>query len=146
MEEFKDALSKAVHFIMHKDRTKQEVVRRLQKEEYSSETIEKVMEYLEENKYINDRRYAEYYVTCYCDRRSLKRIKMELRNKGISDDIINRYLESCSNEEAITRVLEKQMRRFSVSSLNELTYEQRSRVLQAMVRQGYDLDLVKRNF
>ena len=62
--EYKRALNKALVLIGHNDRTAYEVKARLIQNGFSEDTAVQVTEFLINERYINDRRYAEYYVVC----------------------------------------------------------------------------------
>ena len=91
--EYKRALNKALVLIGHNDRTAYEVKARLIQNGFSEDTAVQVTEYLINERYINDRRYAEYYVVCYSSKRSISRIRRELLSKGIDKDIVDDVLD-----------------------------------------------------
>ena len=108
--EYKRALNKALVLIGHNDRTAYEVKARLIQNGFSEDTAVQVTEYLINERYINDRRYAEYYVVCYSSKRSISRIRRELISKGIDKDIVDDVLDECDDTEAFYKALEKQLR------------------------------------
>ena len=59
--EYKRALSIALRFISHSDRTEYEVRRRLEKEELDENIIEDVISKLLNERFLNDARYAKDY-------------------------------------------------------------------------------------
>lgn len=146
--EYKRALSIALRFISHSDRTEYEVRRRLEKEELDENFIEDVISKLLNERFLNDARYAEYYITCYRDRRSKKRIISDLKGKGIDESIIMNSFDSIVSEEpkAVYKALEKQLMKRGIEDADSMTYEDKSKIYAALFRQGFDADEINRAF
>lgn len=93
--EKKDKLQgKIMKFIMYKKRTEKEVVEKFKNED--KDLLEETIEKLKELGYINDREYIE---RCANEAMSLKNLsifelKYKLYSKGISDSLIDEYIES----------------------------------------------------
>lgn len=85
--------SKALNFISYRIRSKKEVYTKLKKEDVPEEHIDKIISKLEEDKYINDYRFAKAFFESKTriNKWSNKRIEYELIQKGISKDIINEF-------------------------------------------------------
>ena len=135
--EYKRALNKALVLIGHNDRTAYEVKARLIQNGFSEDTAVKVTEYLINERYINDRRYAEYYVVCYSSKRSISRIRRELLSKGIDKDIVDDVLDECDDTEAFNKALEKQLRKRGISDISEADYMTRKKIADSLYRQGF---------
>ena len=135
--DYKQALNKALVFINYKDRTCHEVREKLSKEDYQEDIIEEVIGFLCNDGFLNDRRYAEYYVVCYENRRSRYRIKTELRFKGISDDIISEVLLDSNESQAYEKALSKQLAKYGLSDIEEADYQTKSKIFASLYRQGY---------
>ena len=61
-EESKKAAEKAMSLLLHKDRTRQELIQRLYQAGFSEAASEEAIQYVEQFGYINDRRYVENYI------------------------------------------------------------------------------------
>lgn len=102
--------------------------------ELSDENINKVLERLEERGYIDDEKFAKYYL----ENRNLKKgisekkMRIELKSKGISEDIIQSvFLENPRNEEEeIKKIIEKKRKKYDDEKL-----------VSYLVRQGFDYQL-----
>lgn len=94
-EVYDAAKSAAVNYMALKLRTSCETRQKLAELGYQEDTIGKVIENLIEIDYINDFRYAVKYISekTKLHPKSSKMLSMELRHKGISDDIIGNALE-----------------------------------------------------
>lgn len=104
--------------------------------EIQTSAIELVMERLIERGYVDDLRFAEYYVENRFTKKgiSTKRLKMELAKKHIAGDIIDQVMQdSARNEEGeLRKMIEKKRARYDDEKL-----------LAYLVRQGFDYQLVK---
>lgn len=100
---FREAKSKAVHYLSLKLRTEQEVSKRLKEYGYDNECIEKVITELKAIGYINNKLYAQKYVF---DRSKLKPLskqmmKKELIARGISEETADEVLEDWKVEDSV---------------------------------------------
>ena len=91
-----------------------------------------VMERLCERGYVDDERFAQLWLENRSLRKgaSLKKLKLELKAKGISDDIIERCLaESPRNErEELRKMIERKAKRYS----------DEQKLIQYLLRQGFN--------
>ena len=106
------------------------------------EIIELVVSRLESQNYINDRDFARYFIENRHQNKgiSTKRLIQELKNKGISSEIIEQALidgDSGSlirdEEEEIEKMIKKQLRKTS----------DRQKLIAYLARQGFSYDLIK---
>jgi len=109
--------------------------------ELREDTMNLVLERLIEKGHIDDAKFAQYFVE---NRRlskgiSQRRLKMELRQKGIKDNLIQQVVDSTerTEEEEILKVIRKKRGKYDDTKL-----------IAYLVRQGFDLqksrDAVKR--
>ena len=98
--EFQNALGAALGFISYRPRSTREVDRKLSLK-FSPEVIGRVTDWLLENKYLDDKRFAVQWKD-YRDRlrpRSLRMIQRELSMMGVSEDIVNDLVNDVDEEE-----------------------------------------------
>ena len=102
------------------------------KEGVSESLIEPVMERLCERGYVDDERFAQLWLEnrSVSKGASMKKLKLELRTKGISEDIISRCLEeSPRNErEELRKMIARKSKR----------YADEQKLIQYLVRQGFN--------
>ncbi len=108
------ARSAAVSFLAMKLRTAYEVSQKLSDMGYGEAIIEKVIDNLKEINYIDDYNYACKYISekSKLKPKSVKLLSMELKQKGITDDIINNTFENFELDEGEV-ALELLRKRFS---------------------------------
>ena len=106
------------------------------------EMIQEVVSRLESQNYINDQDFARYFIENRHQNKgiSTKRLIQELKNKGISNEIIEQTLidndsgDLVRNEEVeIEKMIKKQLRKTS----------DRQKIIAYLARQGFSYDLIK---
>ena len=85
-EEQKNARRKAMLLLEHMDRTEKGLSDRLRQAGFSAEATEDAMNYVRSYGYLNDRRYAENYISFRMSTKSRQKILQELHwsSKGCS--------------------------------------------------------------
>ena len=109
-----DAFYVAVDYLNKKLRTKAEIIKYLNKKEYSTKDIDKTIKILEERNLIND----TFVATCYMNDQinfNLKgpyKIKEELEHLGVSKDIIDSVIDYHDEryQENIKKIINKKVK------------------------------------
>lgn len=98
--------------------------------------LEQVLSRLIEKHYIDDQKFAEYYVENRFVNKgiSAKRMRMELTKKGIDSSIIDAVLNTTARNEAdeIKKIITKKINRYDEQKLTSY-----------LLRQGFDYELVR---
>lgn len=104
--------------------------------EIDSAVAELVVQRLIEKGYLDDRKFAEYYVENRYVRKGIsqKRLRMEMRNKGVDTGIIEAALEKIprDEDEEIAKVIAKKRRKYNDFQL-----------VGYLVRQGFNFQKAK---
>lgn len=134
----------ALHYIGYKMRTTQEIRRKLQEKEYSSDMIDEVMAFLEKYGYADDREYCEKYIR---ERLRLRpksgyALRMELRQKGVAAGTIEEVLAETEIDEAGDALgwLQKKARGWPPDE------KEKKRLQDFLLRKGYSYDVVREAF
>lgn len=100
----------------------------------NSELIDTIVERLKAKKYLDDRRFAEFWVENRFVKKgvSRKRLQMELMKKGISREIIDEVLNARNDEEEILKIIVKKRTKYTDEKL-----------IQYLCRQGFSYELVR---
>ena len=98
--------------------------------EFSSQIINRLIE----KGYVDDRRFAEYYVENRFVKKGIsrKRLKMELMKKGISREIIEEVLDGRNDEEEIDKIIAKKRTKYDDEKL-----------ISYLCRQGFSYQLAQ---
>nr|MBR6778114.1 RecX family transcriptional regulator [Clostridia bacterium] len=134
------ALDKALHFLSATRKTEREIRAYLTKKGYLPAVIEYVIEKLREYGFINDGEYAEAYTESAAKRKGGRLIRMELKNKGLSDEAIDGALSELDSEqelETAKKILEKYMRG---KTADKATLQKAYRYLMS---KGFDYEVAK---
>jgi regulatory protein len=140
----KRALDRALLILSYRDRSSLELSQKLNKAGFSEEVIFETIASLKKYGYVNDRNFSKSWAQSRANAKlyGQKRIRQELIEKGLSEDIINdTFSEIALNESEIERALRLAQKK--LSSLNGLEKRTAFRRLgQYLFRKGYSTDIV----
>lgn len=106
------------------------------KKVYDKSLIPPIISRLKDRGYVSDETFAKYYIENRFIKKGIskKRLRLELRQKGIASDIIARaLLETPRNESAeIAKIIEKKRNK----------YTDEVKLKQYLMRQGFSLDAI----
>ena len=99
-----------------------------------SEFSESIIQRLLDKKYLDDYKFAEWYVENKFVKKGIskKRLKMELMKKGVAREIVDEVIDDRDDEEEIRKVIAKKRAKYDDEKL-----------MGYLVRQGFSYDLVK---
>jgi regulatory protein len=95
----KEAMRKAMHLLMNRDRSEQELRDRLAQAGFEEPETEEALAYVKSYGYVNDRRYAENYVISAGGKKSRRMLRSFLEEKGVADDLIEAALDQLPEDE-----------------------------------------------
>lgn len=127
------ALAKAIKYIGTNLKTAKQLRDYLRKKDYNPNTINYVMDKLIEYNYLDDENYARAYVLTYSTKYGKLKLKSQLKGKGVSDEIIDKYLDT-ANIDSIKKVALKYMKN------REFTYENCQKLSRFLYSRGYEFD------
>ena len=101
-------------------------------------SVEQVLDRLIEKKYINDEKFARFWIENRNQRKgsSIKKLKSELFSKGVSSEIIEQILENSkrNDSEEIQKIIAKKAKK----------YADEKKLVAYLARQGFSYDEIKR--
>ncbi len=99
IEEYDNLKTKVLKYVLYKKRTEQEVRQKFA--ENTGNLLEDVIEYLKQEKYIDDKSYIQRSVNEYIALKnlSIKELTYKLYAKGLSKSLIDDYV--CENKEKL---------------------------------------------
>ncbi len=120
------AFERAVKYATARPRTKREIKTYLKEKGYLPEMIAEVTAKLNEYGFIDDFRYARDYVAAYVKKLGVKRIKMDLKARGVCTEAIDAATEDVEDQrEEAFAAAEKYIRthsRFDIHKLKNYLY------------------------
>ncbi|MGM9550696.1 MAG: regulatory protein RecX [Clostridia bacterium] len=128
----KDYAAKLLSFC---DRSEKEIREKILKKGYSQEECEEAVEFCREYGYIDDIRFANHFVHDCVEIKKYGafRIRMELKRRGISDEIIEDALSSIENEKDILKA--EMERRFPCADFSDMKVK--NKIFGYFSRRGY---------
>ncbi len=154
--DFEELYNKALRFLSHRPRSEKEIRDRL-KIKYKKlniknleSIIDNVITELKEQKFIDDEEFARWWIEqrTRFKPRSLKLIKIELRQKGISQELQEKVINDLGlmindDLEQAKRLVEKRIKRFrnKFGMTREEIYQKLGRFLAS---KGFDWDTIKK--
>lgn len=101
-----------------------------------SEFSEEILAQLVSKGYVDDRRFAEFWVENRFVKKgvSRRRLKMELMKKGVAREIIDEVLDGRNDEEELRKMIAKKRAKYS----------EPEKLMAYLVRQGFSYDLVRK--
>lgn len=140
-DDFEAARERAMRQLARRPYSSAEVARFLRRHKHSDESIARVLEYLDQRKYVDDEAFAGYWVEQRESFRPRSRLalRQELSQKGLSSDLISQALETVDETTAARRLAEKQARRWQHLPEEEFT----QKVAGYLQRQGFPYSVVQ---
>ncbi len=137
-EEFTDAKEKVLNFISYRERSRKEIKDYLSNKGISLVITNKVLNDLENANLIDDRRFAVVWIK---NRNKINPkgnfvLKMELKEKGIEENEIEKLLEDVDEKENVRKVLNKAVKKYGekISS--------KKKILGYLQRRGFSINTV----
>ena len=78
---------RAMNLLQKRSYTREGLRRKLEEGKYPEQVINEALDYVASYRYIDDDRYAEEYIRCYCENRSKRRIMQDLYAKGVNKEV-----------------------------------------------------------
>ena len=141
LDEAKVALAKAKSTVFRlfkfRPRSEREIINKLKGKKLPNDTIATAIEHFKKIDYINDRRFAQMWAVSRLTRNGINRIRLELKQKGIAEEIIQETIgnipEDYSEIETVLTVAKKQLRKYERLDPDK----QKRRLYEYLLRRGF---------
>jgi regulatory protein len=136
--------NKAMDLLARREHSEQELRQKLKTREYDADAIDEVLQALKENRLQSDERFTESYVNHRFNAGvGPLKIRYELRQKGVSDGLVDEFLEPLSDQwdELMTR---QRIRKYGASIPND--YAERMKQARFLQNRGFSPESVMRLF
>lgn len=136
------ALAALMRLCARSEKSSGDALRLMRTWEVAEGARQSVLQKLIDQRFIDDRRYAEAYTR---EKSSLagwgkRKIALQLRQKGVSRDIVDEVIASLNTDEQSERLADK-LRRKMRSTKAASQYELRGKLLRYALSLGYDYDM-----
>ena len=141
-DEFMKCKSSALKIVERSYKTEKEIVNKLISKDYSKESINRVVEFLKEYNFINDRSYVKMYVKDKINSQGKNKIKYNLKRKGISDELINEELSKIDYEDSKDGAIALAQKKYNELQRRESDkYKLSQKLYRFLISKGYNYDL-----
>lgn len=141
-EEVRKAKEKAMRLLLQQDRTEKELRDRLYRAGFSETASEAAMQYVSGFGYLDDRRYAENYISFHKGRRSRKEISFKLKNKGVPPEILSMAMEGYEIEDESVAIEHLIQKKIKGQRLSDMEYTQLNKITAYLARKGFSFPVI----
>jgi len=139
--EVKSAFEKSLNYLGRRMYTKKELIERLTQKGYIKEVAERVIEKLEEYRYIDDKLFAKQFFQSN-GHLSKRVIQGKLIQKGVANDIISDIIEERTGESEFELCLLQAKKYLKSKEVNDIKDIQKMQA--SLARKGFDFDTIKK--
>lgn len=93
------AFEKAVDYLARSMKTEKQICQYLEKKGYSAPVVQHVVDKLKNYRYVDDDQYAQMYVRQNAVRKGQRRLRVELQQKGVQEEIVQQATQIDEQEE-----------------------------------------------
>ena len=141
LHQYPRALNQAVSMLARRPCSKGEISRNLNHHHYIDEVIELVIYKLEKEKLLDDQDFSELWVQNRIEKYGVRRIRQELRHKGISEETADEALSRISDEQQLKNATAFAVKAWSTARSGEDPRKSRQKIIASLVRKGYNWDI-----
>lgn len=141
-DEREAALQRALHFISFRPRTEREVRQNLEKAGLPAEVIEETLTRLQEQRLIDDSRFAEFWIdnrTTFRPR-SERLLTQELRQRGLTEPVIHEAILAAAIDEQAAAYQAAQKRSRRLAGLERQAFRQK--LGSFLARRGFNYETI----
>ena len=143
LHQYPRALNQAVAMLARRPCSKGEISQNLRRHRYADDVIGLVIYKLEKENLLNDQEFSELWVQQRSRKYGSRRIRQELRTKGVPESTAEEALSSLSEEEMLESATALAAKAWSKVIPGEDPRKTRQRIISSLVRKGFDWDLAR---
>ena len=143
LRQYPRALNQAVAMLARRPCSKGEISQNLRRHRYADDVIGLVICKLEKENLLNDQEFSELWIQQRSRKYGSRRIRQELRTKGVPESTAEEALSSLSEEEMLESATVLDAKAWSKAKPGEDLRKTRQRIIASLVRKGFDWDLAK---
>lgn len=131
----KRAKTRCLYLLKSMDRTEHQLRSKLRQGDYPAKVIDAAIEYVRGYHYIDDTRYAEYYINARKGSKSRRQITQDLLQKGVSKEVIEDIFSRLAPADE-TAMIKKWVEKKRVD-LKEADHKELNRLYAFLMRKGF---------
>lgn len=139
------ALEKAKWYCSFQERCKQHVINRLIAWKVEKKYFDSIIEKLEDDDFLNEKRFAEAYVRGKFSQKRWGKIKItaQLYQLGVAKKWIDKALQNEINEEEYKKTLHYLAEKKEAQLISETATERKTKLFRYLASKGYETDLIQ---
>lgn len=131
---------RALRLLARREHSRFELARKLEQAGFAAGDIAPLLDAFEEKNWLSDRRFAESYVADHRARAGSVKLAYDLRQRGVSDTLIELVLSE-SRDSELERAREVWQKKFGTPPANA---QDKARQMRFMQNRGFTLDIFSR--
>lgn len=137
---------RALNLLKNRDYTEKQLREKLLGGGYPESVADRAVEYVKSFRYIDDLRYAENYLSSFSGRKSLRRMEQDLRQRGISGEIIEQAVESWQRQDGGQDELQMACALLEKKHYDKNTGDRRQqqRLYQFLTYRGFSSEVIRK--
>jgi regulatory protein len=141
LDRYQRCFNAALHFLGYRPRSEAEIRQRLQRHGYDTENIDKALARLKEQGLVDDIAFAQFWRENRetFSPRSRRLTKLELKRKGLSNEIIEEVISQIDDKDNAYRAALNRSRRLSLTDYQDF----RQRLGSYLGRRGFNYGIIK---
>ncbi len=133
----------ALHFLERSFKSSKQVVDKLIAKEFDSKSIDRVMEFLRQYDFVNDKRFVELFIKEKIKTSGKNKIKYTLMRKSLPKELINEALSKITSEQQLkTALLLGEKRMCTLAKSEKDSKKLYKKTADYLLRSGYDYGIV----
>lgn len=133
----------ALHFLERSAKSTKQVEDKLTAKEFDIKTIDRVVDFLKQYEFIDDKRYVELFIKEKIKSYGKNKIKFTLLKKYLPKDLINEGLSKITSKQQLQIALQLGEKRMATLSKSEKdTKKLYKKTADYLIRNGYDFQIV----
>jgi regulatory protein len=133
----------ALHFLEKSFKSAKQVVDKLSAKEFDIKTIDRVMEFLKQYGFIDDKRFVELFVKEKIKSTGKNKIKFTLIKKGLPEELIKDELNKINSEQQLEVALQLGEKKVRILSKSENdTKKLYKKTADYLIRNGYNFEII----
>ena len=134
----------ALKIIERSYKTKKEMIKRLLEKGYALEEVNETLKFLEEYNFINDESYTKAFINDRTKTQGKQKIKYALKNKGVSDEIIEEELSKLDMEKEKENANILALKKYNILIKRESDkYKKKKKIIRFLISRGYNYEVAK---
>ncbi len=141
----KRAKLRSMNLLKARAYTERQLRDKLHQGEYPEDIIEEAVLYVKSFGYIDDRQYAQDFISYHMENRSRRRMEQDLAAKGISRDIIREVMEDMAEngEQPDETAMAKELLRKKNYNPEMATNKEKQKLSAFLYRKGFQMDTIR---